>query len=334
MTSPVPSSLSRNGITLVVVSYHRPDALDQLIASAEEQATDIVVVNVEGDPAIRETALSRGARLINLPDNPGYAAAVNAAVRTVSTPLVAFANDDLVLSRDCMSILVEQICGGADVAVPRLCRPDTRTEPSIAALLSPATLALEWALLPDRPPGILLRRGIQAWLPIQKWRRPEGPEAIDAAEAALVVTRTELLRQHLLPECYFMYWEEQEWFHQLRGDGRTVVYVPSAVAVHAGWDALRADKARLLARNAVRCLARTSGSWAATLGWPTCVAWWLRLWLTDCLRAILAPSSAARQRALTRSAGLVAALAAWREIPRPSRPSHQAVGGVATTAQS
>jgi GT2 family glycosyltransferase len=304
---------SSGGLTLIVVAYHRPEALTRLLHSAAGQAARVLVVNVEDDPAVAGVATGAGADVVPLDSNPGYAAAVNAGAARVSTALVAFAHDDLELAPGCLASLVAQLEAGADVAVPRLCRPDGHTEPSIARLLTPAALAGEWVALPDHPPAFVPAR-LRRRLPVQKWRRPERPEPVAAAEAALVATRTALLRRLPLPETYFLYWEEHEWFHRLRREGRRVMYAPAAVATHAGWGELSPAKARLLARNAIRCLARTGGPAAAAAGWPVAVAWWIRLWAVDALRAVLRPSSAARSRLASRSAGLAAAVDAWREI--------------------
>ena len=305
-------------LTLIVVAYHRPEALGRLLHSAAGQAARVLVVNVEDDPAVARMATGVGADVMPLDSNPGYAAAVNAGAARVSTPLVAFANDDLELAAGCLAALVAQLETGADVAVPRLCRPDGHSEPSIARLLTPGALAGEWVALPDRPPAFVPAR-LRRRLPVQKWRRPEHPEPVAAAEAALVATRTALLRRLPLPEAYFLYWEEHEWFHRLRWEGRRVVYVPAAVATHAGWGEVSPAKARLLARNAIRCLARTGGPAAAAAGWPVAVAWWARLWVLDALRAVLRPSPPTRSRLASRSAGLAAAVSAWREISRRPR---------------
>ncbi len=302
---------------LIVVAYHRPEGLARLLDSAAGQAARILVVNVEEDPAVAAVARRRGVIVLGLDSNPGYAAAVNAGAAALSTPLVAFANDDLELAPGCLAALAAELEAGADVAVPRLCRPDGGTEPSVSRLLSPAALAGEWVALPDQPPAFLPSR-LLAYLPVQKWRRPGSSVPIRAAEAALVATHADVLSRFPLPEAYFLYWEEHEWFHRLSRHGRSVLYVPAAVATHAGWDELSPAKAKLLARNAVRCLVRTKGRAAAVAGFPLVLAWWARLWALDALRAALRPSPVARSRLASRSAGVGAALFAWREIAEPA----------------
>ena len=70
------------------------------------------------------------------------------------------------------------------------------------------------------------------------------------------------------------------------------------------------DKQRLLARNAVRCVRRTQGRFAAARAWPVVVLWQLRLLVVDTLRML----GGRQNRAGARLAGVGAALGAWREF--------------------
>jgi hypothetical protein len=92
------------------------------------------------------------------------------------------------------------------------------------------------------------------------------------------------------------------------------VLVPDAVVRHAGGrDDVRADKQRLLARNAVRCVYRTQGRRAAVRAWPIVMLWQLRLLVVDGLRALLGREN----RVPARAAGVAAAFGAWREFAEP-----------------
>src|SRR5438132_410075 len=84
-------------------------------------------------------------------------------------------------------------------------------------------------LLPDRRMRRIARR-----LHVEKWRDPIGAERIDAASAAVVATRRSLLTEVPLPEQYFMYWEESEWFWRLHRRGAVVQVRPEVVCRHDG----------------------------------------------------------------------------------------------------
>jgi GT2 family glycosyltransferase len=145
---------------------------------------------------------------------------------------------------------------------------------------------------------------------VEKWRRPRHTERVRAGTAATVAVRTDLLRDAPLPEEYFLYWEEIEWFWRLRELGAYVVLVPEVTVVHdGGRDDIRPEKSRLLARNAVRCVRRTQGVRAALAAYAVVVLWNLRLLVGDVVRA------KPRGRLAARFAGLQAALGSWIEVP-------------------
>jgi GT2 family glycosyltransferase len=299
--------------TFVVVVYHRTEPLTRLLtgvcASQPEACPRIVVVNKEDDPDVRRVAESFGATVIAAPDD-GYAAGVNRGVEEVDTEITVFSSDDLEVTTESLHRLVTTVAAGvSDVAVPQILDLDGHVQGSVRALPTPGRLFVEWAATVDRP---LARTGH-----IQKWRRPRVTERVDAFDAALVAVRTNVVREHPLPEEYFLYWEEMDWCYRLHAVGRQSVLVPDAVVRHAGGrDDVRPDKQRLLARNAVRCVYRTQGRAAALRAWPVVVLWQLRLLVVDVVRAVLGREN----RVPARVAGVTAAARAWHEAVPDERP--------------
>ncbi len=293
----------------VVVAFHRPAQLAELLSAIETDNLERIVVNVDADPEVRAAAAARGAVSFDLTGNPGYGAAVNFGVTRAHGDIIVFKNDDLVIGASDVHRLVSAAQGGdGRVVVPRLVHPDGSTERTIAALPTPSSLALEWMLLPDAPVPVIAR-----CLHPQKWRAPAFREPIQAAMAAVVAAPRDVLLQEPIPEAYFMYWEEMEWFWRLAARRVPVVYEPSATAVHGGGrEEVGANKSRLLARNAVRCVRRTQGSTQAALAWIVVIAWNLRLVVVDAGRALRAEPARARLGA--RVAGLAAAVAAVTEL--------------------
>ena len=98
----------------------------------------------------------------------------------------------------------------------------------------------------------------------------------------MVAVRADVLRATPLPEDYFLYWEELEWFWRLRAGANASLIVPSAAVIHDGGRVdVRPEKSRPLARNAVRCVRRTQGRSAALGVLLVVVAWNLRLVAAD-----------------------------------------------------
>lgn len=292
--------------TLVVVAYHRPEALRELLAHAADPAVAVVVVNVEADPDVAAVAAEAGAEIVEVPENCGFAAGVNRGVAQASTPTVVVTNDDVLIAGATVRALAARV--GEGVAVPAIVDTDGERQPTIASLPTLRGLALEWMALPDHP-----IRGL-GWLRPEKWRRPTGRERVHAASAAVFASTVALLTDVPLPEDYFLYWEESDWFFRLAGRDVVVLYDADLIAVHRGGrDDVRSDKARLMARNAVRCVRRTQGRVAAMGAWPIVVVWNVRLAIVDLVRGLVG-SSSARSRLKARWAGVAAALAAVAEI--------------------
>lgn len=293
---------ANEAISVVVVAFHRPASLAQLLRRLSRPNIELLVVNVESDAEVQRVVDDAGVRIIDFDENVGYGAAVNAGVRQATAPHVVFLNDDVDIGAADVELLAQVVRStSADVAVPMVRDGRGEREPTIAALPTPGRLLLEWALVPDRPIGWL--RGLVC---PQKWRSPDRPEQVDAAAAVVVATSAKLLADVPLPEDYFLYWEESEWFFRLHQQHRIVEYRPDAVAIHAGgrYD-IRPEKSALLARNAVRCVRRTQGRISASAALFIVVVWQLRLVSVALVR---------RRLLKERLAGLTAALAAWREL--------------------
>ena len=296
-------------IGVVVVAFHRPGQLATALGALRDPLIDVVVVNVEADRDVAAVTAAAGVRAIEVGANVGYAAAVNLGVAAVRADTTLFMNDDVVVSASAVHALVTALTSsGSDVTVPAVVDPDGTIERTITAPPTLTRLLLEWCCLPDAPVPVLRRL-----LRVEKWRLPNGPEPIPAAAAVAVCTRTVTLLQHPLPEVYWMYWEDAEWFSVLRSAGLRVTYHPDVRVTHAGGRAdVRPEKSALLARNAVLCVRRTQGMGRAATAWMIVVLWQLRLFTVDGLRALLGGGTPNRLTA--RRAGLRSALAAWKQI--------------------
>ena len=296
--------------SVVIVAFHRPAPLARLLDAIVTPDLEVVVVNVGDDPAVSDVIASgaRGVVEIAVRGNPGFAAGVNAGVAAARGNVVVFMNDDATLGPADLRALTDAVVAGADVAVPRVVDSDGRVERTIAALPTPKALACEWLILPDEPIGALRRH-----LHVEKWRLPSRPERVDAVAAVAVAVRRTLVVKEPLPEGYFLYWEESEWFWNLRERGARVEYRPEATCRHDGGRSdVRPEKSRLLARNAVRCVRRTQGRGAGVAAYVIVVLWNARLAIADGARAGL--GRVPRTQAHARRAGFCAAIGSWREL--------------------
>jgi GT2 family glycosyltransferase len=269
--------------TCVIVTYHRAAMARRLVARLQHPRLTVVVVNIEDDAEIRRLS---GAIVVSTAQNVGYARGINLGVAHSTAGVIVFMNDDVETTADQVLELADHVIHGlADVAVP---------------LVEDAHGRLE---LGNRPPLKLASRMLLRGDPV-----PTGAITVDAAWAVMVAVRADVVRAIPLPDSYFLYWEEFDWFFQLRRDRKVVQVVPWVRIRHlVGTLAARPEKSRLLARNAVRCVRRTRGRWPALRAWPVVIAWQLG----RCVRsAVRAHPSELRAHL----AGVQAAVGSWREI--------------------
>ncbi len=298
-------------VTFLVVAYHRPDVLAELLEgfSSTEDPIVTVVVNVEADPAVDEIGRRYGATVCQMEGNPGYGAAINAGMQAVRTDVVVFSNDDVhCLPQTVIGLADVVSTGTADVAAPRVLDDSGQVVRTIQAVPGFMTFITEWVLLPDQPVS-----GLGSYLNVQKWRLPEERQPVGAASAIMLATRAELLRATPLPETYFMYFEESEWFLHLGRQGQRVLYCPDLEITHLGGrDVINEFKSSMQARNAALFMKRRYGP-AALAAYPLLVVWQARLLAAALVRWSTGrgPSSAVKARVT----GLKTALASVRQLP-------------------
>lgn len=295
-------------VACVIVAFHRVESLSKLLDLLEHPRVQVVVVNVEDNA---EVAALAGSRNMSVANNVGYASAVNLGVVRTTAPVIVYMNDDLELSAEGAIKMAAIISSGvADVLVPAIVDEQECRQLTILALPTFMNLVKEWMLLPDFP-----CLGLDRVLQTEKWRSPNDVEPITAATGAVVAVKASMLRAVPIPESYFLYWEELDWFWQLSKLQAKVIYDPSITVTHKGGrDELRPDKSRLMARNVLRCVRQTQGRNSAALAWPIVILWNARLVVVTLAQVGLRYRAKSVLRA--RMAGLVAALGGWREVIR------------------
>jgi GT2 family glycosyltransferase len=213
--------------------------LDSLACQTLAPAEILVVDNgsADGGPAL---ALRRGARVIPMGYNAGFAAAVNRGIAEVSTEWTAVLNTDVTLAPDYFEKLAAR---GAWFATGRILqqRDPTRLDATFDLLSRAAT----------------------------SWRAGNGgtydsafqqARAIASAPWTAVLLRTEIFRRAgTLEPGFESYLEDVDFGLRAAALGFTGEYVPAAVAWHVGSASLgrwHAGVVRRIARNQVFLLAR------------------------------------------------------------------------------
>jgi GT2 family glycosyltransferase len=232
-------------VTVVTVTHRSAGTIEGFVAALPRGVELIVVDNAGGDatPGL-VAALAPQARVIRNAVNLGFGAGCNAGIEAATTEFVLLLNPDARLQPGALAALL----AAADAW------PD-------AAIVTPAIVAEDGARVRSYDASQRRRRVLPRKRDAEPW--PEGPVCVDfASGAAMLLRRADGLR---FDDSVFLFYEDDIICDAARAAGRAVVYVPAAVAAHAGGRSstpalrIRARKAFHMARSRQIHLARHGG---------------------------------------------------------------------------
>lgn len=217
-------------VSIVVVSYDDAADLPVSVGSALAQrsvTTEVLVVDNASRDGSREAAVSAGARVLALPSNVGFAAAMNAGIEATSGRYVLALNPDCRLEPDFSATLVSRLDARPDVgsASGRLLRawgPDLETSD-----------VLDSAGIRFTPAGRHFDRGSSEPAAGRYLREEE----IAGASGAAGFYRRAALDQAKISTGYFdadffLYREDADLAWRLSNLGWKCLYVPAAMGAH------------------------------------------------------------------------------------------------------
>lgn len=235
----------RPKVGVVTVAYRSdrvlPGFFDSISASVNESIALVVADNCPADGDLARTlTAAQGGQYLPLPMNPGYGAAINAAVAALpaSVEWVLVSNPDVLLEPGAISTLRESMRGDQRVAAvgPQIRNTDGSTYPSARALPS-------------------LRIGVGHALFGRTW--PTNPWTTRYYDAAAISSERRevgwlsgsciLMRRTAFDEVggfdvrYFMYFEDVDLGYRLAKAGYASVFEPSARVTHVGAHATGAE---------------------------------------------------------------------------------------------
>ncbi len=243
---------SAGSVAVVVPSWDSAALLPRCLDSLADQGAELEVLVVDNGsrdrsvPYLRE----RGTPFVSLPENVGFAAAVNLGVARVEAGAILALNADTVLEPGCVGMLLEALeaepsLGGVQPRILQLEGDSAGRDVGAARLYS-----VGQALTGD---GRALEIGAG---------EPQGERFLRRAEVFGVCGAACLLRRELFDdlggydESYFAFYEDVDLNVRARIAGWRFEYVPEAVVWHLGnasWQAgfarPNAENARLVARN-------------------------------------------------------------------------------------
>ena len=225
-TGPAPAA--EVPLSVVIVTYNVRDLVVACLRSLGEEPAEIFVVDNASEDGTVEAVRAAWpeATVIANPDNRGFAAANNQALRRACGRHLCLLNPDTVVRPGALARLQEALDRDPRLGIvgPRLLNPDGSLQsaglsfPTLGALLR---AAVPWTR-PPRPPRGAGRGG-------------GDPVPCDWIIGACMVVRREVLDEvGLLDEAYFMYGEEKDLCFRAKQAGWQVACLPEAEVVHYG----------------------------------------------------------------------------------------------------
>jgi GT2 family glycosyltransferase len=229
---PVPMDLS-----IIIVSWNTRDLLLECLANLQRELepdperepteSEVFVVDNGSDDGSAEAVCERHpwVRLIALPENRGYAAGNNVALRKAGGRVLLLLNSDVVLEPGALARGLDVLDSQADVGAAgvQLLHPDGRLQNSIHAF------PCAWHEL---VPRALLEIGFPRRYPSKRHAHTR-PVEVDAVLGAVLFVRREVVEKvGLLCEDYFFFLEETDWCWRMRQAGYRVLHIPDSRAIH------------------------------------------------------------------------------------------------------
>jgi GT2 family glycosyltransferase len=317
--------------SVVIINFRTPELVERCLRSiaadpAAEGLELVVLDNGSADGSVqRLAAAGLPGRLVGLDDNRGFAAAVNAAMRTARHDRVVVLNADTEVRPGALTALLGALDDpGVGVAAPLLEHPDGRLQvnayrrfPTLAVLAFELSIAGGYllALTGDRLPHPMA---------LTEAAHARGGDVEHVMGAALAVQRAAWEQTGGLDEDFFLYLEETEWQRRLRAAGRRVVLVPAARVMHhvrAG-DPTTAVPSPHYVDSAFRYLAKAYGIPPRRAA-PVLAAALALAWLTTWTTALRGPEGRVAARAMRERIAVLWARvrAAGRAQPTAAPPS-------------
>jgi N-acetylglucosaminyl-diphospho-decaprenol L-rhamnosyltransferase len=271
MIAPGPATGTET-VAVVVVTYHSERLLEGLVSSLPDGLAGVdwhltVADNASADGTVATLRrLAPAATVVQMGDNLGYAAGINAAVAAAPPhTAVLVLNPDVRLAPGCGARLLGALRSpGTGIAVPRLrdgdgaLIPTLRREPTLLRAVGDLLLGAGRA---GRHPAL----GEVVTDP----GRYRAPTTADWAEGSTLLVSADCWRVCApWDESFFLYSEETDFALRARDAGFATRFDPAAEAVHLEGDSRRSPRLwTLLVRNRVRLYRRRHGPVGTSCFW-------------------------------------------------------------------
>ncbi|HXE64431.1 MAG TPA: glycosyltransferase [Bryobacteraceae bacterium] len=204
-------------VAIVVPTLLGGPSLDRCLAAVERQTYrdfEVIVVNNGRDNGADSS--TGVARVIQMPGNPGFGAAINAAIRSSKAPLIATLNDDTEPDPGWLEALVAEMQSDPRVG---MCASQIRQSQSECLDSAAMLICLD---------GSSKQRG--GAMPLDSW--PESGDALLPSACAALYRRSMLDQIGLFDEDFFLYCEDTDLGLRAQWAAWRCRYVAGALTYH------------------------------------------------------------------------------------------------------
>jgi len=245
------SSYGNDDLTVVIPHYGSYDLLRRCLADLSQSRVPTIVVE-DGcyEKAIRDDFPD--VKFVTLSRNSGFAAACNRGLAEVDTACVAFLNNDVFVTANWQTPLLEALARDEGVAV---CQPKLLSAKN-AGYFDYAGAA---GGLMDRYAYPFCRGRIFDEIERDVGQYDSPREIFWASGAAFVARTSDVRGVGGFDEHLFAFHEELDLCWRLRSQGKKIVSVPQSRVFHVGsatWDTMAFRRAYLLHRNGIIVLVK------------------------------------------------------------------------------
>ncbi len=225
-------------ISIIIVHYYTPDLLVRLLSNLQSIAhtvseeVEIIVVNNGGNISNIDNISIPALRVIDLPENPGYATAINKAMEVSQGEEICVMNCDISITRHAFSHLLDAL-NVYDVVGPRLLMHDQNrfilppVEPSSMFYRLVKKLSLRISFV-----GSYLIFRIW-WKGIGRFVTSSDSFLTSRLSGALLMFKRKVFEVvGGFDERFRLYYEEVDWLKRVRKHGFRAAFMPEAEVVH------------------------------------------------------------------------------------------------------
>lgn len=229
--------MDRPSITAVIVSYRCPETLEGTLRALLSQdykgpVETIIVDNASGDGTPDVARRFPGVRLVELPENVGFARANNVGVREGTGEYVLILNPDAVLPAGLLGELARYLDGDSSAGAVGPTLVDRTGKLQRYCARRAYTFLEGLADVAD------LKEGLLGWLfssgglyPQEYYER--GPKEVFSLSGSCALIRREAFEAAGgFDERYFLFGEDVDLFRTIHEKGFKVVYLPVGPVVH------------------------------------------------------------------------------------------------------